>query len=188
MIKVQFSALTPPITRGTTSGEVGKVKTINNWERTVQMIIGARLVVLLGLLLPLSAMAQPTPEENVRCMAQNLYWEARGEGEDGMLAVGWVVLNRITYEKYPNTVCGVVSQGGTTPPCEWSWYCDQRSDTPTEPKSWAQAQDLAKQLLTAPPEDPTFGALWFHHERIEIPRWLKTREPTAYIGKHIFYK
>ena len=151
-----------------------------------KMVVGC--VVLFGLLLPLSAMSQPKPAENLNCLALNLYWEARSEGEEGMLAVGWVVLNRVAHAKYPNTACGVVHQGGETPPCEWSWYCDARSDTPTEPESWAQAQALAQRLINHPPEDPTYGALWFHHERLDTPRWLKSREPTVYIGKHIFYK
>lgn len=51
-------------------------------------------------------------EDAVRCMALNLYWEARSEGREGMLAVGWVVLNRVAHPKFPNTVCGVIQQGG----------------------------------------------------------------------------
>ena len=123
-----------------------------------------------------------------RCMALNLYWEARSEGRQGMLAVGWVVLNRVAYAKYPNTVCGVIQQGGETPPCEWHWRCDGRSDRPTEPKSWAKAQKLARELLEKPPADPTRGALWFHHDRLRRPRWLRARKMTAHIGHHKFYK
>jgi spore germination cell wall hydrolase CwlJ-like protein len=134
------------------------------------------------------AAAAPIDKQEARCMALNLYWEARSEGDKGMLAVGWVVLNRIAFAKYPNTVCEIIAQGGTTPPCEWSWRCDGRSDAPTEPKSWAQAQELARQLLQDPPEDPTHGALWVQHESLKIPKWLQSRESTVHIGKHIFYK
>lgn len=154
-------------------------------------MILVRLLLLGSLFVPLMALAAPSFANDAatsRCMALNLYWEARSEGEEGMLAVGWVVLNRVAYEKYPNTVCDVIAQGGETPPCEWSWRCDGRSDKPTEPESWGQAKDLAWRLLNDPPPDPTYGALWFHHNSLKVPRWLKSREPTAYIGKHIFYK
>jgi spore germination cell wall hydrolase CwlJ-like protein len=151
------------------------------------MACGRRLL-LIGILLPAIAAAASINKKEARCMALNLYWEARSEGEKGMFAVGWVVLNRIAYAKYPNTVCEVIYQGGTTPFCEWSWYCDGRSDVPREPKSWAQAQELARQLLQDPPEDPTHGALWVQHESLKIPKWLQSRESTVHIGKHIFYK
>ena len=145
---------------------------------------------VLSLLLqgPVMAVAADNDNNAVHCLALNLYWEARSEGEEGMIAVGWVVLNRMAHPKYPATACEVIHQGGVEPPCQWSWWCDGRSDKPTEPKAWAQAQTLAKRLLQDPPSDPTYGAIWFHHERLEPPSWLNKRESVAYIGKHIFYK
>jgi spore germination cell wall hydrolase CwlJ-like protein len=154
----------------------------------VLVMRGVQLFILISLFLPGIATTASINEEEVRCMALNLYWEARSEGDNGMLAVGWVVLNRMAYAKYPNTVCEVISQGGTTPPCEWSWRCDGRSDAPTEPTSWAQAQELARRLLQEPPADPTHGALWFHHESLKPAKWLQSRAFTAHIGKHLFYK
>ncbi len=141
------------------------------------------------LTIPMAALAASHQDDAAQCMALNLYWEARSEGREGMLAVGWVVLNRVAHAKYPSTVCGVIRQGGSEPPCQWSWWCDGRSDRPTEPKSWASAQAVARELLgPKPTEDPTYGALWFHHEKLGVPKWLKSKEPTAYIGRHIFYK
>ena len=58
-------------------------------------------------------------------MALNMYHEARGEGRLGMLAVGWVVLNRMADKAYPETVAEVIYQG-----CQFSWVCDRRSDWP----------------------------------------------------------
>jgi N-acetylmuramoyl-L-alanine amidase len=143
---------------------------------------------LIGCLMPVVAFPAADDDTAVRCLALNLYWEARSEGREGMLAVGWVVLNRVAHPKFPNTVCEVIHQGGEKPPCEWSWWCDGRSDRPTAPKSWAIAQDLARKLLSQPPADPTHGALWFHHEKLGVPRWWKSRKPTAHIGHHKFYK
>lgn len=127
-------------------------------------------------------------EKDVRCLALNLYWEGRSEGRKGMVAIGWVVLNRMDDHRYPDEVCAIVRQGGEKPPCEWSWWCDGRSDRPQEKEAWRKAQALARQLLTDPPPDPTDGALWYYNVSIKTPLWLKSREKTASIGEHIFYR
>ncbi len=119
------------------------------------------------------------------CLALTLYWEARGEGRAGMQAVGAVVLNRVDDHRFPDTVCGVVKQGGETPPCQFSWWCDGRSDRPSNGRSWAAALALADEMLTARPRDPTRGALFFHSTSIDSP-WRRTR--TAHIGNHVFYR
>jgi len=128
---------------------------------------------------------RPSPDAEARhCMALTLYWEARGEGRDGMLAVGWVVLNRVDDDRFPDTVCGVVYQGGETPPCQFSWWCDGRSDRPSSRGQWDVARSLADELLITRPPDRTHGALFFHSASIESP-WRRTK--TARIGNHVFY-
>lgn len=122
------------------------------------------------------------------CFAQNLYFEARSEGREGMIAVGWVVLNRVESTLYPNSICAVIHDGGERPPCEFNWWCDGRSDRPTEPGVWRLAQIIAEQMLTAPPADPTNGALWFHNDSIPAPQWLRARDQTLHLGAHYFYK
>ena len=119
------------------------------------------------------------------CLALTMYWEARGEGRDGMIAVGWTVLNRVRTPGFPGTPCAVVHQGGRRPPCEFSWWCDGKSDRPREASSWRLAQSLAEQLLVRPPRDPTRGALWYHNTSIRRP-WQHVR--TKRIGHHIFYR
>jgi len=119
------------------------------------------------------------------CAALAMYWEARGEGRRGMLAVGAVLLNRVADERFPDTVCGVVYQGGESPPCQFSWWCDGKSDRPTNQALWAKALGVAEDMLTARPTDPTHGALFFHSTSVQ-PQWRRTR--TASIGNHIFYR
>jgi N-acetylmuramoyl-L-alanine amidase len=119
------------------------------------------------------------------CVALAMYWEARGEGDRGMLAVGSVVLNRVEDDRFPDSVCGVVYQGGEAPPCQFSWWCDGKSDRPTSDSLWASSLSLADELLTARPQDPTHGALFFHNTSMQSP-WR--RERTARIGHHIFYR
>ncbi|MGD8417517.1 MAG: cell wall hydrolase [Pseudomonadales bacterium] len=120
-----------------------------------------------------------------RCVALAMYWEARGEGRVGMMAVGAVVMNRVASQAFPNDPCSVVHQGGETPPCQFSWWCDGRSDRPRDQKRWAQALDAARGMLMGPFEDPTHGALFFHSASIDRP-WQ--RQQTARIGGHVFYR
>jgi len=123
----------------------------------------------------------------VRCLALAMYWEARMEGREGMLAVASVVLNRRDHPEFPDTVCGVVTQGGETPPCQFSWWCDGKSDLPTEAKAWRQAERLAAEVLERPPRDRTGGALFFHATSLADP-WHVERPRSARIGRHIFYR
>ena len=124
-------------------------------------------------------------EEEQRCLALAMYWEARGEGRQGMIAVGWTVLNRVRSEHFPSTPCEVVHQGGEQPPCQFSWWCDGKSDRPREGRNWSLAQMIAADLLTNPPPDPTAGATFFHATSVRSPWDL---ERTARIGRHVFYR
>jgi N-acetylmuramoyl-L-alanine amidase len=134
-----------------------------------------------------TAAAAENREQAIGCLALTMYWEAKAEGSEGMRAVGAVVLNRVANPKFPNSVCGVVRQGGERPPCQFSWWCDGKSDRPTEAQAWAQAQRLARTILADRPRDPTGGALFFHNTGISTP-WVIPRRRTVQIGHHIFYR
>ena len=120
-------------------------------------------------------------------MALAMYWEARGEGEQGMLAVGSVILNRVEDTRFPDNVCAVVYQGGETPPCQFSWWCDGKSDRPRDRHSWHLAMVIAAGLLLDPPPDPTRGSLFYHSTQVR-PAWSRSRMKTAEIGAHVFYR
>lgn len=138
--------------------------------------------------LPARAAAADAPTEAQRCMALTLYFEARGEGRDGMLAVGHVVLNRIASEDFPDTPCAVVREGGETPPCQFSWWCDGLSDWPQNNRAWWRALKLAIALLDGRGgRDPTDGALFFHHDGVDAA-WHRRRERTVQIGRHVYYR
>lgn len=125
--------------------------------------------------------------EQQHCLALALYWEARGEIDAGMIAVGWTILNRVASSDFPDTPCDVIFQGGEQPPCQFSWSCDGKSDKPRNAASWSRARDLAGMLLSDPPDDPTDGALYFHSSGIDVP-WRVSRTETATIGNHVFYR
>jgi spore germination cell wall hydrolase CwlJ-like protein len=104
-----------------------------------------------------------------------------------MRAVASVVLNRVADPQFPATVCAVVKQGGEAPPCQFSWWCDGKSDRPMEARAWATASRLAQSALHRPPSDRTRGALFFHNTGIDTP-WVRKRRRTVQIGRHIFYR
>jgi spore germination cell wall hydrolase CwlJ-like protein len=118
-------------------------------------------------------------------LALNLYHEARGEGSLGMLAVGWVVLNRLADPRFPGTIEGIILQGSGGD-CQWAWVCDDAGQ-PKEERSWHLALQLARQILTDPPPDPTAGALWFRPVSAGDPKWGTRIARTVQIGNHIFY-
>jgi N-acetylmuramoyl-L-alanine amidase len=81
----------------------------------------------------------------------------------------------------------VVKDGGEEPPCQFAWWCDGKSDLPTEHRSWILAERLARAMLSEPARDATRGALFFHSTSIATP-WVRKRERTVQIGRHVFYR
>jgi spore germination cell wall hydrolase CwlJ-like protein len=143
-----------------------------------------RLVLALAVLAP--AAAGRAADDATQCLALAVYWESKGCSRKDMTAVGWVVLNRIADPDFPDAVCPVVKEGGETPPCQFSWWCDGKSDRPEDGEDWRLARTVAEQLQSDPPPDPTGGALFFHSKDITAP-WSDLQK-TAEIDCHIFYK
>ena len=141
-------------------------------------------------------------EKEVLCMAKNIFFEAAIESTAGKLAVAQVTLNRVNSKYYPNTVCGVVYEGphytnqtGEKYPvrdrCQFSWYCDGKGDEPRiESRLWTSTQELAKYVLLRQDDllDITDGALNYHADYIDAPRWAGRKHRTAKIDTHIFYR
>lgn len=128
-------------------------------------------------------------DPELRCLALNIYFEARGEPEAGRLAVGHVVLNRMEDPRFPDTICAVVKQGGEDRlhRCQFSWWCDGQSDTPRDAAAWAQSRQAAQKVYWALDPDPTGGALWYHAHYV-APDWRHRFVRSAVIGQHIFYQ
>ena len=140
-----------------------------------------------------TASSKPTPLDGrqpdaLRCLALNVYHEARSESKTGQVAVAAVTLNRVKSTVFPNSVCKVVKQGGQQRNrCQFSWWCDGKRDHPTEPMAWQEAQQVARLALQGATEDPTDGALYYHADYVK-PRWARKLEHTARIGNHLFYR
>ncbi|WP_165769358.1 cell wall hydrolase [Arboricoccus pini] len=123
-------------------------------------------------------------DRTVDLLARTIFHEASGEGRLGMIAVGWVVLNRTRDPSFPRSVADVVQERHGRA-CQWSWACaTQREPHGT---SWQRAQTIAAMMLKDPPPDPTNGAVWLQHAQASEPRWGFTVYKTARIGNHAFY-
>ncbi len=122
------------------------------------------------------------------CLALNIYHEARGEPAEGQLAVAHVVLNRATDQRFPDHVCDVVKDGGEEilHRCQFSWWCDGRSDRPADTGAWQTSRQMALAALTGSTPDPTYGALWYHADYVQ-PYWAAQKTLVTSIGRHIFY-
>jgi hypothetical protein len=125
-----------------------------------------------------------------QCLAEALYFEARGEGVDGQKAVAGVILQRVRSRDYPNTVCGVVYQGTERGDkrCQFSFACDDVADTPRESKAWARSADLAARIMAGTVSlGETDQAIAFHSVNVE-PIWAATMQRTRVVGNHVFYR
>ena len=148
---------------------------------------------------------------SVKCLALNMYHEARSQGTAGLFAVSAVVLNRVNDKRFPNSVCEVVYQGPTRESwktrqhkdlpdykrqyypiknrCQFSWYCDGKSDTPRNKKKWEELLDLSASIMHNEIlfVDITDGALFYHADYV-TPGWAKTKQKTVEVQDHIFYR
>jgi spore germination cell wall hydrolase CwlJ-like protein len=126
--------------------------------------------------------------QQIECLAKTIYFEARGEPDAGKLAVGHVVMNRVASDDYPDTVCQVMKQGGAKKlhRCQFSFYCDGRSDDPKDKVAWRHSQALARAVFWDFSPDPTGGARWYHADYVS-PHWRNAFDKGPVIGQHVFY-
>jgi hypothetical protein len=123
-----------------------------------------------------------------RCLAEALYFEARGENLIGQVAVAEVILNRVDSETFPATVCGVVRQGtGKLNLCQFSFYCDGKPEDIANRKKFEEVGKVAWTMLQGEPRTITGNATYYHTTAVK-PRWAKRMIRTARIGAHIFYR
>jgi len=134
---------------------------------------------------------------DLKCLTEAVYFEARNQPVRGQEAVAYVIMNRVHSKHFPSSVCGVVHQGPRNGSaiklhsCQFSYYCDGRSDNaPTknilEINAWKTAQNVSEDVLTVKAEDLTKGSTYYHADSVS-PFWSKTYTQVAVIGHHVFY-
>jgi len=143
-------------------------------------------------------------KDEVKCLALNVYHEARNESLSGKIGVILVTMNRVADERFPGTICEVVHQGKhyynkelkkrypIKNMCQFSWYCDSLDDTPKNKRAWTYSQALAEYVLKRSMLfiDFTEGATHYHAGYIPLPRWAKQKDfiKTVTIDTHLFYR
>ena len=154
------------------------------------------VVTLLLILITTAVRGYASPQnssQDLHCLALNIYHEARSESLAGQYAVADVVLNRVESRDYPNTICGVVYQAKMweghpiRDKCQFSWYCDGKSDTPQETDAWYRSLMIAVNIVHQNKfRGLTEGATHYHTNYVN-PRWNKSMDFIGRIGDHLFY-
>ena len=136
-------------------------------------------------------------QDEIDCLAKNIYFEARGESLTGKIAVANVTMNRVKHHKYPSTVCAVVTQakwyvnwkGNRLPrrnQCQFSWFCDGKADVPVDMRAYKDSVRVAEVVYHGY-RDLTDGSLFYHSTKVE-PYWVASMVRTKSIGAHVFYR
>ena len=169
--------------------------------------------IVMGLIIvdPMVHSSPSDTHEELYCLALNAYHEARGVSLDEMVAVSQVVMNRFNKDTDYATVCDVIMEGvhqeswktkqdNTLPDeerihypvrgkCQFSWYCDGRSDVVRNMKGWEDAVIAAFIVYNGYGEDRVHGAVHYYaHNKIDRPKWARNMEVTAVLQGHTYLK
>jgi len=130
-------------------------------------------------------------ESDLECLAENIYFEARGEPLTGQYAVAEVTLNRTRAPNFPHSVCAVVHEMRWDPSrkriiADFSWT-EQGALSPQNGPAWKRAMDVANAEYDDMRDPVVPGALYYHATSVR-PSWAKGRTAVATIGNHIFYR
>lgn len=135
----------------------------------------------------LDTMPVATGDKQWQCLTEAMYFESRSESLEGQFAVGEVILNRVDSRRFPNTVCGVVTQGAhRLNACQFSYNCDGKAEHFGEPRALARSGKLAKMLMDGRARVLTGGATYYHTSAVN-PSWASSFTQTTQIGEHLFY-
>jgi spore germination cell wall hydrolase CwlJ-like protein len=140
--------------------------------------------------------------KEISCLAQNMYFEARNQSDEGLLAVGFVTINRTKEDKFSKTICGVIHEAEFYPrknkkgidvpikgKCQFSWYCDGKKDIINDQATWDRVYNLAYHLYLYHDimTDLTVGATYYQTKESKI-KVHRDAVKTVSIQRHVFFK
>jgi len=129
-------------------------------------------------------------DQQLACLAKNVYHEAGSEPFEGKIAVAQVTMNRVASGKFPDDVCQTIYQKNIFYErviCQFSWTCDRSLKfKPVNPDNYDQSMIAAQKVLLENYRLPSLSDALFYHADYINPKWNKTQ--VAKIGRHIFYK
>jgi spore germination cell wall hydrolase CwlJ-like protein len=124
-----------------------------------------------------------------KCLAEAVYFEARGEAVRGQIAVAQVVMNRAFSGYYPTTVCGVVFQSKYRHPvCQFTFACETNTEIIREPDMWERAKKIAKAMLDGLIWLPEVDKSTHYHAYYVHPSWVAEMKRMYKFGVHTFYR
>src|SRR6476660_1713686 len=124
-----------------------------------------------------------------KCLAEAVYFEARGEAVRGQIAVAQVILNRAFSGKYPDNVCGVVYQNKPGHlACQFTFACDGHPDVIREPDMWDRAQKISQAMLDGQLWLPEVDKSTHYHAYGVRPSWVNEMKKMYKTGVHTFYR
>jgi spore germination cell wall hydrolase CwlJ-like protein len=150
---------------------------INNKLSATEEVVGSNVTVQIR-------------EQQLGCLAKNIYHEAANEPFEGKVAVAQVTLNRAASGQFPDDICKVIYQKNKFYEkviCQFSWYCDRTVKfRPVNQAAYDESMAVAKKVLLEGFRLPGLkNALYYHASYID-PKWNRKR--VAKIGQHIFYE
>jgi len=129
-------------------------------------------------------------EQQLDCLAINIYREAGHEPFEGKVAVAQVTMNRVKDGRFGKDVCGVVYQKNVVMErvvCQFSWYCDStHRNRPINKAAYNESYEVAKKVLLEGFELSVLKDALYYHATYVNPRWQLDK--IGQIGQHIFYK
>jgi spore germination cell wall hydrolase CwlJ-like protein len=156
-----------------------------------KILLGINLFLLMG-----TASQAPIIDNNYKlisnidnnqlnCLAQNVYYEAATESFEGKLAVAQVTLNRVNSGKFGKTICKTVYQK-TNKTCQFSWVCLNKTRVMRyDSKEFIDSKEAAYRIFVSGYRIKKLEDALYYHAVYVNPRWNK--KVTAKIGRHIFY-
>lgn len=133
---------------------------------------------------PLYSPTLDIPDEELHCLAENIYHEARDQGVEGMQAVAFVTLNRVDHVNYPDSICGVVYDKN-----QFSWTTGAPvidSDNVIERRAWETALTIAYDVFSGKVDNTFYGVTHYHATYVS-PEWSTAALAHTQVGDHIFY-
>jgi spore germination cell wall hydrolase CwlJ-like protein len=140
------------------------------------------------------AKKQIVAKDQIRCLAANIFFEARGESVEAQQAVAQVTLNRVKSKHYPDNICKVVFQHK-----QFSWVHQQSAETiqkllnadlsdynRLDTLAYQQAYKIASNAVLKPFRGIPSDVLWYTRYDV-YPKWAQQKQVVGYYGSHVFY-
>ena len=170
-----------------------------DWNIIINGLYGFFTGLALGFIMIFSLSLEASdPNNEIYCLAQNIYFEAGNQPLAGKVAVSQVVINRVEHPSYPDNICDVVYQAKLRVnwknefvpiknKCQFSWFCDGKSDDPVDSQTWLLSMHIARDVVQQKYGDITEGSTHYHSDKVD-PYWASSLNRTVVINNHIFYK